>query len=348
VIPVTLIIAAPEFPFFVRIHPMIKIVERKFLSLSEIDLTDDRFKFTEPVLTDDFKASVRDIGILQPPAVVLRGRTWVLVSGWKRILACRELGVKFVPVCVLDSSGDIPAFLWAVEENLAVRELSILEKAKVLARLRKFGLSAAEILKKMMPRLGIPPRETYLELYLAIDRLSPEAKHMINVKNLPIAVVQMLSGFSQKDITALLPVLRPLGQNKQRDFLEDLSEIARLRKISPRRILGNSEIAAILSNERWPAVQKSERVRAVVKRIRHPRLSAWEAEFGIALKKLGWPKEIGLEPRPFFEDDRMSVTFSFKNPDEFRRRVGRLNHLAADDQLRILWKHEKKPRTPRV
>ena len=40
---------SPEFLIFVRIHPMTKIVERKNLSLSEIDLTDDRFKITEPV-----------------------------------------------------------------------------------------------------------------------------------------------------------------------------------------------------------------------------------------------------------------------------------------------------------
>jgi ParB family chromosome partitioning protein len=327
---------------------MTKIVERKILSLSEIDLADDRLKITDPVLTDSFKASVRDVGILQPPAVVRRGKRWILVSGWKRISACRELGVTSVPVCVLDAPRDIQAFLWAVGENLAVRELSILEKAKVLARLRKFGLPASEILEKIMPMLGIPGRKTYLDLHLAIDRLSPEAKHMIIAKNLPIAVVQMLSVFSRRDLEALLPLLRPFGQNKQREFLEDLSEIARRRRVTPRQILGNPEIAAILSNDRWPAVQKSERVRASVKRMRHPRLTAWETEFGTALKKLGWPEDIGLEPSPFFEDDRMTVTFSFKTADEFRRRVDRLHNLAADERIRILWRHEKKPRTPRV
>jgi ParB-like chromosome segregation protein Spo0J len=327
---------------------MTKIVERKILSLGEIDLSDDRFKIAEPVLTDSFKESVRDVGILQPPAVVRRGRKWVLVSGWKRILACRELGVMSVPVCVLDAPGDIQAFLWAVGENCAVRELSVLENAKVLARMRKFGLSAVEILEKIMPRLGIPRRKTCLELYLAIDLLGPEAKLLIIDKNLPLAIVQRLTAFSKKDLEALLPLLRPLGQNKQREFLEDLGDIARQRRATPRKILGCPEIAAIVSNDRWPAVQKSERVRVVVKRMKHPRLTAWEAEFGTALKKLGWPKDIALEPSPFFEDDRMTATFSFKDTEEFRRRVGSLYNLAADDRIRILWRHEKKPRTPRV
>jgi len=323
---------------------MLKTLEQRTLALRDIDLGDRRFMTSEYFSLERLISSIRKIGLLQPPVVAKRGRRWVLVTGWKRVLACQKLGLSFITTSIHDEPDDQKAFLFGVQENLAVREFSYLEKAEILAKLLKFGLPERKIRRKIMPWLDIPPTKSYLEGHLAIARFRPEIKRMIVEKNLPFSLAQLLAEFKADDQKAMAPLLWPLGRNKQKEILEDLREISKKTNLAPRWILGKKEIRSILKSDKWPPLQKSERVRRALRKLRFPRFSSWEMDFETAVKKLDWPKDIGLEPAPFFEDDEMTVKFRFRNEEEFMARAALIGELASKRELRELWKHEKKTR----
>ncbi len=130
----------------------------------------------------------------------------------------------------------------------------------------------------------------------------------------------------------------------QKEVLECLKEISLRMGKSPRTILQRPEIRAILQSDRWPPIQKSERIRQALWEMRYPCLSSWSKDFEVFLKKIKWPKEITVEPAPFFEDEEMAVRFRFRNVEEFRARVARLQELAFRKDLKGLWTHDRKPK----
>jgi hypothetical protein len=312
------------------------------LKWRDIDLDDTRFKTSSTFSIDRLAASVQRIGLLHPPVVTKRGQKWILVTGWKRAAAWRKIGMRTLPAAVLDEPNDREAFLYAVHENLAVREFAYLEKAEILTKLGGLGMSDPEIIKTIMPMIDIPPTKLYLDGYRAIGRFPPGVKRLILDRKLPFSVTQLLAGFGRSDLEAIVPLLLPLGQNKQKEILEDLRGLCLGKNRSVRGILRREDIRRILRSDAWPVLQKSERIRRILKKMRNPHLADWEEDFAAVLKKMSWPKNIAIAPAPYFECDEMTVNFRFRDAKEFKEHAARLAGLAAKEELNDLWKHERK------
>jgi len=308
---------------------MKNILERKRLDLHQLDLEDIRFRISEFFSSDRLALSIEKIGLIHPILVTRRAGRFVLVSGWKRMSACLKLGISRAPALILDEPDDLKAFLFAFYENLAGREFLLLEKAEIVSKLQAFGMPESRIMKDIFPLLQVPPTAFYLESFRSLSRLSLSAKKVISEKALPFPIARLLAEFKAEDLEEIIPVLLPLGQNKQKEVLEDLLEISRRGNIPPRQILEAPGIQAALHSSKWPPVQKSERVRLALRRERFPHLSAWEESFQAALRELGWPKGISLEPTPYFESDDLEVSFLFKDEKEFKARLRKLLEVSS-------------------
>ncbi len=316
---------------------MKNIFEPKQLNLHELDLEDTRFRISEFFSSDRLALSIKKIGLLHPLLVTLREGRFVLVSGWKRLSACLKLGISSAPALILDEPDDLKAFLFALYENLAWREFPLLEKAEIISRLLTFGMAKSRIMKDFLPLLQVPPTAFYLESLLSISRLGPNPKKAIAAKNLPFPIARMLAEFQAEDLEKIIPLLLPLGQNKQREVLEDLLEISKRKNIFPRLILETPGIRAVLQSSKWPPVQKSERVRLALRRERFPHLTAWEESFQLALRELGWPKEISLEPAPYFETDDLEASFRFRDEREFRSHLRKLMEVSSRQEFQKIF-----------
>jgi hypothetical protein len=99
------------------------------------------------------------------------------------------------------------------------------------------------------------------------------------------------------------------------------------------------EVLRILESEKLSLLQKSERLRHLLKRMRYPLLSSWEKAFRDSLEKAGWPREISIEHSPFFEEEEMTVQFSFKNSQEFQSQLQRLQQVASREEFTHLFQH---------
>ena len=307
------------------------------LDLHELNLEDTRFRTSGFFSSDRLALSIKKIGLLYPLLVTLRDGRFVLVSGWKRLAACLKLGIPRAPALILDEPDDLKAFIFALYENLAGREFPLLEKAEIVAKLDAFGMAGSKIIKDILPLLQIPPTAFYLDSFLSISRLDPTAKKAVAAKNLPFPIARMLAEFQAGDMGKIIPLLLPIGQNKQREILEDLLEISRRKNISPRNILETPGIQAILQSSKWPPVQKSERVRLALRRERFPHLSAWEESLLSALRELGWPKMISLEPAPYFETDDLEASFRFKDEKEFKACLRKLLEVSSRQEFQKIF-----------
>jgi len=174
-------------------------MKKKKLPLKDIFLEDERFRISYYFSLEKLMLSIQKVGLLNPPLVAFRDKHFILVSGWKRALACIKLSLPSLPVLVIEEEDELKTFLAAFYENFAAREFSLLEKAEILSRLKKFGENERRIVKHYLPLLDIPSTLSNLESYLAFSLIESEVKRMIHEKNMPFSSVKLLAGFTLKE-----------------------------------------------------------------------------------------------------------------------------------------------------
>jgi hypothetical protein len=319
----------------------IRIKDMKLLDipLDDIDLQDERFRFSYHYDLEKLLASIKKIGLVCPPVVVKReGSLYVLVSGWKRISACIELSLKHIPVYLLDEQDDCRAFLLSLYENWAIRNFNILEKAEIVCRLNGFIGDEKKIVKEFFPLLDIPANLSYLDIFLKMARLDPDWKKIIFKKNIPISCIPFLTEFTPEDREQLLPLILPLNVNKLKHLCEDLYELSKKTGDSPKTLLTSSEMLSVAQSNNLSSLQKAERIRSLVRAKRYPNLSSWKGAFDRSLKKARLSKDVAFDSASFFEDGEFSVIFTLFDKEAFRNRVSKLQELGADEELFSLFK----------
>lgn len=306
--------------------------------LERIDFEDTRFCASCHVSLDRILLSIREVGLISPPLVHRGGRGYVIVAGWKRVLACRALGLSPILVLVTEEKSEARLLLIGLYDNLATREIGLVEKSLVLRRLLDFGLDKKVLLKKYFPLLSLPATVSNLEALLSLSTAADEIRAFVHEKGLPLPVVENLLRFEPQERLLLLPLLRPLGQNKQKEVLENLFELGHKDDARPEDILADVESQKILSSQKLSPLQKSERLRVYIRRRRYPRWSAAQEAFTQSLKTMGWPRQIAVLPSASFEDRELSVSFRFKSREEFKNCLSRLEQMAENENLSGLFR----------
>ena len=314
-------------------------MKRLDVSMDDIDLKDERFRFSYQFNLEKLLSSIKKIGLISPPLIVERIEPkFVLVSGWKRVYACLQLSLTHIPVYLLDEKDDYRAFLFCLYENWAFRNFNIIEKAHILHKLNGFIGDEKKIVKQFFPILDIPANLSYFDIYLKMALLDSAWKKIIFEKKMSLSTAQLLTEFSPEDREALLPFILPMNANKLKQFCEDLHDLSKKTGHSPKIILSAQEIMSVSQSENLSPLQKSERVRSLIRAKRYPTLSSWEKTFGTSLKKAHLSKDVAFDSASFFEDGEFAVTFSLKNQQAFQKRLSKLQDLLSDEDLFSLFK----------
>jgi hypothetical protein len=308
--------------------------------VDDIDIQDERFRFSYHFDLEKLLISIKKIGLINPPIVVKRdGSPYIVVSGWKRILACIRLCMTHIPIYLIDEKDDSRAFILSLYENWAVRSFNILEKAEIVSKLKDFDKDEKKIVREFFPLLDIPANLSYLDLYLKIARLDPTWKKIVYDKKIPLSALQFLIEFKPEDRKALLPLIMPMNVNKLKQFCENLYELWKNTGDSPKVLLSDPAIQSVCQSEKLSPLQKADDVRSLVRSKRYPTLSSWTKSFDTSLKKARLTKDVTFEPSSFFEDGEFSITFSLFDIEAFHQRIAKLRELGADEALFSLFKN---------
>jgi hypothetical protein len=119
-----------------------------------------------------------------------------------------------------------------------------------------------------------------------------------------------------------------LGENRLREVLTLLEEIARRNQCAEKDIVQRSEIQVVLSQKELTPSQKTERIKKVLMDLRYPKLNQMEKAFEKKRKDLNLPSNIALHHPPFFEGRGVKIEFQFETTEEYRSTVSSLSLLA--------------------
>jgi len=158
--------------------------ELREVPISDVEIWDEantrHIEITEGI--DELAASIRQIGLLQPPLVQEENGKYNLISGQRRLLAVRQLGWKTIPVLVLKKPLDLDrAKLASIAENIQRLPVSPSDLSNACEFLKKKLGSDVEAAKA----LGISI--TTFRKYLGYKGVPEEIKSFVNEKKISVS-----------------------------------------------------------------------------------------------------------------------------------------------------------------
>jgi hypothetical protein len=321
---------------------MLQLMTLRQIPLDEISFENETYRISEDLDPVPVLHSIREVGQLNPVILLdLRPRR-TIVCGFRRIRALKRLGNPEVSARLLspEDYDHSRAFLLALWDNLAHRQLTVLEKARVLYTLRNLcGVPDERLVGDFLPAIGLAPNGNVLRSHLLMNQLHPDLRRCFGEEKLTQSSIERLAEMpaqAQSSIAALMAGIRWSAslQKKALQLLDDLAASSGNGFDAP---LKDPQVLAILEDGGLSSFQRGEKVYEFLYRLQNPRLSQAEDRFSANRKKLALPGSIQVDPHPFFEEPGLRVAFQASSLERFRQLASALNVAARSPEMERLF-----------
>ena len=313
--------------------------EHRTTSLSQIDTEDDACRLSLATSLDTLAASIRTVGLINPP--VLRQREdlqYQIVCGFRRVLACKSMGWKEIEARVLQGkTTELDALKLAILDNRSHRELNVVEQARGIQKVSPHLRSGNRLLM-LSSLLGFPQNQKVFEKLEALSRLPRAVQASVADNMVSFEAAVDLSNFSEEDALSFFEIFKALrlSQNKQREVITLVQEIAIRDEVQPAKVLKSRAISTILDAAELNRNEKGSKMRAYLKRRRFPALAKAEERFSQGLKALKLDEHTRVTASPYFERRSYALHMAFKNKKELDERRKALDAMAKNPALKKL------------
>jgi len=292
------------------------------IPLAAIDWEDISCLITYGPLPDRLRRSIQAVGLLQIPLLQARphGR-FRIVSGSRRLLVCRELGLEPITCQILgESLSPEDCLRLAVYDNVATRVLNPVERSLVLAKTLA-SFPQPQVIGEFMPLLDLEPSIKLLSRYLELQRLEKDMLDALADGRLCERTASALLRLEPTDRRALFALFGEFSfsVSVQEEIIELAMEIGRREGMAPAEVLKADTIEALRREQRRPARHRAEEVRRYLQGRRTPRLTARWERFLKETRELGLPSGVRLVPPRYFEGPHWRLECTFQRGNNLSR-----------------------------
>jgi len=313
------------------------------IPISHIDLTDETFSVNFMPDLRRLRSSIEEIGLIQPVLLRRKQDGYQIICGFRRIFVIEEIGGSDILSMVLDEEekDDLRLFFISLHENLTTRGFNTIEKAIALDKLiHMFQIDSATAIKRYLPLFDLEADEKILKTYLSLAQMEKEIKLYVLNEEVSRTNIRRISSLSSKDRMTLLSLISPLklGENRLREILTFLEEIAKRDGLTIREIVKRPEIQAILSHQELTPSQRADRMKNALLNLRYPRMHTMEEKFEKKRKELNLPSSVSLYHQPFFEGKGLKVEFQFETAKDYQLIISSLSSLTEKKEFKEILK----------
>ncbi len=310
------------------------------LDLGAIDASVRDYRITTREDIEQLAVSIDRVGLLNPPILLPASGSYVVISGFRRIAACRLLAGTSIPARVIDpASPPKQCVQIAVTENAQQRALNLIETARALVLLSAHHEDPQALLEAASAS-GLPTGKAMIPKLLQLDALPEVIKQGILEESIALPIALALGRFDSKQVQAFGELFRELkvGLNKQRDILTWTTEIARRENVRPVQVLDDARRQAIVSEQTASPVRlKPQVLREYLHKRRYPNIAAFDGRFKEEVKQLKLGARADLKPPPGFEGTHFLLSLCFESLETLKEGLKGLDQLADNPALsRIL------------
>ncbi len=311
------------------------------IALSIVDVADTTYKISTSESIEELLASINCIGLLSPPILKKNPRTYTIISGFKRIAACINLGWTTIEARVVDyKASDLQCARIAIADNSANRSLNFIEQSISLSMLLNY-YDDKEVIREAKG-LGLNINASLLEKLKKTAQLSSEIKKTILRGTISLTIALELGKMDKPSAMALSQLFESLNPtfNIQKEMLTMVKEIARIKDLSISQLLNDKYFLSIMENGEISRNQKVQKIRYYFKKMRNPVITQFEENFDCLMQRIDLPDEIKLIPPDNFEGTKYSIVFNFQNPKEFEFKKEALDKLMLHPEFIKIFEKE--------
>ncbi|HVN97070.1 MAG TPA: ParB/RepB/Spo0J family partition protein [Syntrophorhabdaceae bacterium] len=274
-------------------------------------MRDIRFCLSYPLHDEKLLASIGKLGIIEP-IILLEPAPFTVVTGFKRLVAAKRLGLKEVPA-VTQALSEKQALLLAVHDNMH-RGLNIVEKAHTIERMVTQGFSRDEF-DTVMGLFSLSPHEKVSTQLISIASSENFLKDFIIGQGLSLKNIEYLLRLSKDERKGIIKAFTSMRTTES--YIREILEMLLLMKIKtgrfPYRTVGRAESAGEL--------------RLKLKKRLYPGLLSLEKKLEKEKAALGLPPAIDIKVDPFFEKEYIDITIRVKSGQEAEGLLQKLNEV---------------------
>ena len=292
----------------------------QIVNLSRIDTQDDFYRITTEQKVDDLMRSINHLGLLNLPLLRENETEFTVISGFRRIEACRRLNWPELRARVFDSDTEkLKCVNYAITDNALQRPLNIIEKSNCIRMLSGF-IKDLDSLTHALQSLGLSEHPAMIKRIKAVCHMPDSLKNSILSNTVSLAMALEIAGLPMDDAEGFVDLLNnlKLSLNKQREILMMVKEIAIREDISVMQVLEAPDLKNIRINKDLDKNQKAHKIRTNLKQRRFPAITFAEQSFKKHLKKLNIRKGIQLIPPVNFEGATYTLKLTFKNINDLK------------------------------
>jgi ParB family chromosome partitioning protein len=293
--------------------PPILPAQYRTIPLAQIDLQNDDFRITTRKDLDDLAASIQHVGLISPPLLIKQSGGFTIVSGFRRIAACRKVGWQEIMARILEPEPSRLACLrLAIAANALQRPLNLIETSRAFQKLSVFSNSPKELVAAASS-CGLPANPSLIAKIKNLCLLPPSIQKSILNESISLTMANDLARHAPDtavEFARLFEQLK-LSLNKQKEIMTLIGEIARREDTSIRRVLACDAVQQILADEDLDRGQKGQKIRAFLRQRRFPRIVKVEQDYHAHLKELKLNPDIKLIPPKEFEGTTFSLSINF-------------------------------------
>jgi hypothetical protein len=307
------------------------------ISIDDIDLSDLRFKISTSEPSGTLVDTIAHVGVITPPVLLKQGKSYVIVSGFRRIIACKRLGIHRVVVQI--HKPDTPhehCVRIAIVENTRIGALNVVEQSRIIQLLDQLYSDQDEVCQEAN-RLGFSINLEMVEKLRRVSKMSSVLQKAL-IKGhmaLPVAL-QLKESFDETAANKIATLFGKivLSLNRQREFIDCLIGISFREKISFKDLLEDPMLNNFVNDSDADRKQKSHQVRDYLKKRRYPEISKAEQRYHAFIKALRLGKGMQIIPPPHFEGTTYAIKIEFRSHEELLRRYRNLEDLLTSSTLK--------------
>jgi len=299
--------------------------------LERVHLEDTTFQVTTEAAIGTLAASISRLGVMHPPVLLTDDSGYRIVCGFRRIAACKSLGLSSISVRLLSPGTDkLTCVQLAIAENSMQRPLNLIETSRALVLLSGV-YPEPDDLRQAAGVLGLPDNFSAIEKLRRLSGLAPEIQEGVLSDVLSMAMALELGQMEKSSgigLSTLFGYLK-LGLNKQREVLTMIQEIAFREHLTVKDVLNAPELQQIMLHEKWDRSQKTIHLRQYLRRRRYPSITSVEKGFETRVRALNLESGISLIPPRDFEGTTFSFHLNFIDIDQLQHRLSHLTEVSS-------------------
>jgi len=305
--------------------------------INAIDLENTSYKISSSTSILGLIHSVRQFGLLSPPIIQKHNSGYIVISGFRRIHACRQLGWIHVEARVVGAEvNKLDCLKVSIADNLNNRQLNIIEQSTAISKLGEFYNDDKE-LSLAADAIGFQVNGSFVKKLRKLCALPPELQESVALGAISLTVALEIGVFDNDSIPYFIDLIKSLNPtlNQQKEILLMIKEISKIQGISVKEIFDNS-IKGILNNPDYTRNQKIQDLRTHLKRLRFPVIADFNDAFNKLIQRLDLPANINIVPPENFEGTNYSVILIFNSLKEFESQIQYIKALAVDPYFKII------------